>query len=314
MQFVSTATGYTATLHIGRNSCRDNAISELNLSDADTREIEKFIAQQKGICVISGKEKSGKSFAYYQLLESCATDVRVTSLEKEIEYIVDKTDQLLWGARLEKDILQSTETCDVLGVKPCGISHLAAYVSLGMTKQIILETAGGVMSLVKEAKRLQIPTVDLARALRWNLFSHRFDGLGETKQTYTLTDTDLETIRQYVSDAELLDILRTAECVPEKLSTVKDIVFYNGAHKGTQWKFWKLTRPVDNTDHVQNIYVRSLVDMSHHLEKAFSTKKSFMELENMIKHNQKASLFKKSIVFAAQGTIDISDVIALLRA
>jgi|GEM_PF-4623310 len=316
IDFTSTVTGYSVAIDTHAVDEVLSQMKDLGLSSNEKEKIVRYAERKQGVCLISGKEKSGKTFAYYQLLQAMGTRYHTVSLEKQVEYVVDKVNQVLFGKRLEKDLRHLGSTSEVFAMTPLAKQHLNALVRLSAHSPVITETSEGVMSIVKHARALGITNDEIVDTFKLNLFSHAFTKIDDQqvrKAQVKLQSADIETLENYVSLSELNSILGEVGLVTHTISKWSDTTFYSVSEETSLWGKWKnKTQELVGSD-IEKVYIRGLVEIGRVIEKTVQGHKTLLETENAIKHAQKKSLARNGLVCAARGEIDIQELIATLR-
>ena len=314
--FTPTITGYSIDVHTTAVDEMSAKIQELGLSVSDKDELSSFLRTQKGMCVISGKEKSGKTYAYYQMIEACASNLRVVSIEKDAEYVVDRVNQTTWSKRPEKDLQLLTPHNEVIAVSDPREALSVILTRISQERKVILETNVGVITFVKHLIGKGMSLSDIARSCSYNLVSYSFNLLDEKNRAqYKLTAADLSTLEQYITIDEVRYILDQENLQGAALAKLTDIVWVTQV--GTEGSFMSVTglfkkRTSQAVD--EKKYLRALVNINHELTQARKYNKTPLELEQSIKHIQKQSLLRNAIVSAARKEIDITELITMLRA
>jgi len=264
----------------------------------------------------SGKEQSGKTFAYYQLIEACASRFNVASIERVTEYIVDKVNQISWLQRPEKDLQSIVVNHDVLAISDPRNSIDSLLLRIAREKTVILETGIGIMPFIKKLLQKGKTLKDISSACSYNLVSFVFESLEPTDRVqYKLSASDLSTLEEYISIEELKYLLELSGESHKNITRFNDVSWVQKVDTQTSLlQHFGLFKRKTLAVSASKKYLRALVDINYELEQAVKHNKTLIELEQSIKHAQKQSLLHTALIPAFRKEIDITELIAMLRA
>ena len=180
---------------------------------------------------------------------------------------------------------------------------------------VLAQAPEHVSAVIKRLLNRGIKVGSIARALRYNVVTHRLARLNqeETKEQYRKLDQhEIATLAEYVNFDYWCDYLyrEGEESLPESWQVIRWKVATGPRSRWFGFKSWVHQQIPATQDWV---YLRALLPLGDVIEESQARAESFVEFEHTLKRAQKEAIALSALTAAYRGSVSVDEVLALLR-
>ncbi len=295
---LKTISGYRVNLNISKGSEEiTDVIESMVQSPTQLENIYKKLSEERGLIVLSGDSKSGKTRTFYNLLKMLQKkSLDIFTIEKRPEMDLFGISQISVSPKersfskyIEKSSIQNPDVLGLSEIYKNDLVKILNQVSVG--KLVISEYRKGFISLFNELKKLKFSNETLDRIVSASI-SHKTFPSYLKMEKINLTKKEISVITKIIPEDEVIELLRTSRSIDKKINKLGDVEFYTKSKRSKKGK--------------GDIYVRGVIDVKETVSFDKDTGKT-------IEEKIKRAICENALILSARGVVNIKDVLKFIK-
>jgi type II secretory ATPase GspE/PulE/Tfp pilus assembly ATPase PilB-like protein len=273
----------------------------LGFSDDDSEKIHRELKNKKGVILVAGSEKSGKTTTLYTLLGILnKPSVNISTIEKNIEYQMNRVNQMKTNEEIGFSFTDGIRTAikqdsDIIMVSDLEDKETGEMIFNSVLSESLLLSsvdADSSIDVVSKLTKMKINSSLVVSNLNMVIFQKIVSRLSVENKKYFLSKSEIEKIKKYID----LDRMLKNVGINEKVSWSK-IPFYkniedNPFEKIGLFEVWKISPSV-----------REMI----------SNEEKESKILEQVKKEGMNTIIEDGVIKAIKGIVPIDEVLKLVK-